>query len=401
MNTERHSRATKLFRLDKRRNPSLIQKLCFKFVKAHCLLCGVDLTFSGSFTYFLMDLHPRAVVLLLIRLFGITMLILSCIGKAIRTYHAFPNHASTNDIFQVLYVVVSYAMFSEAVRIFWLRQELLKKLLHANYFNVRYVDVRRFSVWIFCWLFWVYLDIESAIGNKDSRTLPQVSPPVLLTGTLKVFDKIGNWCNLYVWQLQYNVFLLFLLGPSIVYGQLVDLEACIRSIQLSNIISMKNNIRDTTSCFNRAFNTLLLIMYIKIFSLVYRALIIILQFRSSSRTARMMLITPCLQISIVYDMACVGTKIIRCCHSTAQNILLERKNLSYDELWILSRLVYFNRDQDALSILGSFINQKRTLVTYFGTIIKFISVVLQFDYRLMAMFDRYKRYVNFISSIVE
>lgn len=176
-----------------------------------------------------------------------------------------------------------------------------------------------------------------------------------------------------------------------------------------------------TLSMNAVFGRLMMFVYLKIITVTYRALVIVLSgdFSRSAEVARVL--TPFIEIAVLYDMSSIGSDIIVACTSTVADIRRRywhqrmktlfpeefgveggpkagtevfSSGLSHEVVQALTNHLGYDENQDALLISDCFPHRKPTFHSYIGAIVTCIVILLQFDYRIMAKFDADKMSVS-------
>lgn len=369
---------------------SILQEVCFKFTVVHCFLCGVDLCCTDNVRTFAYRSQLRVLLTIAIRVGIVSIYTLFLTTKLQYAYANFSDRPATSDIFDIIYLLNSCALFAEAGRALWTNQTFLVDLLRDSQ-NIRSFNIKRFVHWFMSCCFYTYIDISQAV-RREQLTKE-------LESKLLMKHRMVSWCGSYVWQLQYAVFHLYIQGAIIIRANLRGLDVSMDMLSLSKVLEMKMAVRRSVDHFNRTFSRVLVLIYAKIFALAYQGLMIGLRVNELSNVETMIAIIPFLQIVMLYDMAVIGTDVISSCHLLHQKLFLKHKFTSnHHELWRVGTLLMYDERIDALLISDCFPNQKGTLLTYSGTLITCLAIFLQFDYRVMARFDEDKRTFNLTRS---
>lgn len=362
--------------------PPLLAKMCDGFLRVYSFMSGLDLYPS--------DPQPPADdlttplrrrwclqkyrVLILIRCLMIIMFVVSMSASAIRAYPRNDwSRPSVSDLFTIVFYVNHGALIALVVRL-WRNQNGLRQVLGSHRNSIQHLDVTVFFAYLICWLYFILGDLLHSLSNSE-------------TTAQKIIVNICVFSGFHVRQIPYLMCCIYVQCQAIILRRLKRLDIMLTQATREYLRREKRFIRGMVSIVNVTFGLPVILMYTKIFAMLY----VILVSNNIGETTSIQIFrlsAVALQVVVIYYMAYVGSAIIGVCRQTAFTISSQRlKGLSIVEQDYLRRLMNFDDAQDSLKISDCFTLTKGTFVSYLGAAITCVGVLLQFDYRLMAKFD--------------
>lgn len=298
-----------------------------------------------------------------------------------------PTNPSTSDIMNVVLGVLSFALVSFGVFCLWKNQAFLQRIFSQTPENVSAADGSMLIAWFICWIWWVSADIYD---YKKHTFLTE--PPIVA-----VFEVAAMVTSRHLVQVQYISSIIYLQAEVVVEARLKLLNARIFMWTEQQIVSHKTTVRYLIAELNRTFSTLLAIMYSKIFSLLYVRSILFIRQPLLKPEHAFLIVGPVLYVANMYVMSCRASHIADICEQT--EFRLRTKRLTSLSSFIarvrVERVLIATRTQDSLVICDCFIHSKATFLAYLGLLVTCVAILIQFDYRVMAMLDSYKvRYLS-------
>lgn len=367
-------------------NRSWLSKCCFSFIAVLSLICGLD--FGSLLCGCSSEKHGTARKWLCIpfRLFFAMNLIFHVIqtGLYISLRVSVTKQLSATDIFTMAYYFCDLLLIAQTARSLWQHQEALRHLFRTEHLHPFHGTI--FAAWFYNWLTSILYNLIHAILTTKRVNLYHVA----LTSTYI----LGLWSSVHVRQVECLAIIIYMQGQVILRCRLRQADlmftSTVRTVQLSKV---KADIRGITSSLNATFGTFLALLYLQVFSRLYIVFVDeVAPFKKVPVCLRVMRHINLLFLACgLYYMACVGSDVIKLCRRTAyRSACFELSMISSKEQIFLRRTLAYDDQQDALTIFDCFVHSKATLVSYLGMLVTCMGVLLQFDYKLMATFDRSK-----------
>ena len=323
--------------------------------------------------FFGVDLRPRRAesvtevkngvnLLNLLRLLHGSFLVTFAIGNSIDTYLHFDPKPSASDFVEVIYFVNTVCILIEAQRTLWSHQVTLRNFFHDN---VEHFDSFRFVALLVLNTVYSCMDVKVVILKRSLIGIVSASSAMI------------------AWQFQTLFVIYQMQSAKILCAKLQCLDLSVIYSWRNANLNRKALIRDDTADLNGIFGTISFFMYLKVFSLLYNVLILLITSNESLAWAVVDTLVPSLQLLTLYETARLSTRMTETCHSTAAGFV-ESEHYDSRKYRILRHDPY----RDDFTILGMFPIHKGTFLEYLGTVATFIAVLAQFDYKLMRLLTK-------------
>lgn len=334
------------------------------------------------------DRTLRRSLTLTMRIVTVANIGLNIAGRMVYDWFTLPNPASASDLFRIVYDINELVLMAVSALSLWLNEARVRSIFEME--RVRHVYGIVFITWLICFIWFVQSDIYLCALYSHAKWAEQ---PLLDS-----LNAAGLWTRLHVKQIIFLAIIVYQQGQIVLKHRLKLIDWALAQSRQKKIVCGKKQARDITAALNETFGTLLTLLYLNIFALLYVGFVLgILESDNGLKsTGRSFFIGALLQMAILYQMASAGSEINKICKRSA----FRTATIAVKELWnweqqsYLKRYMAFDQELDSLMILDCFTHSRATLISYVGVLITCLGVLLQFDYRLMGRFDIYKTTVS-------
>lgn len=369
------------------RTERVSSEIPFTMIVIIAFVCGVDLRDRNETSRrrgISERIHnERNELILIIRSVAVFNMMLCAISRILLSVRSTSELASATDIFRIIHSAIHMIVMGWSARQLWRNQEELRNLLIGNDDCFRYNGI--LFAWFSCWLCYSLTNIYSvAIRSMVNRDF------------FETFYLVGQYSGLQVLNFQYIVIIIYIQGQIALRRKLERLDRDLLNRSPLFIVEEKKRIRSTIQTLNGTFGTLIALLYLKIFLLVYIHFVLEMV-RSSIRKGflrEVHMTIAFLNIGFLFYMACTGSDIVRISRSTARRTTTSRFCvMTFEQQEQLRRHLAFDEDRDSLTIFDCLEHSKSSFISYLGALVTSLGVLFQFDYPLMAKFDVYKNTV--------
>lgn len=321
-------------------------------------------------------------VYLIPRLLFICAYVVFVIGVSCYFATRFPSRPSVLDFIRILYYILSFViiLYGGAV-LNWYAATISDILFWSDEFPCQF--------YVSAFIYPMMLSLPSIIVDvEDAFETMLLNRPLIV--------KLGHLFGVYLWQVQYAVICMYVQCEAVVQGQLEHVTRMAKSLPISvesveKMTRAKLSIRRTIENVNTVFGNVLLVCYMKLFTLfTLRFGKLVLwngKLDESWLQDSIYFLTECLQITQIFETTRRGSAIIVETQRAEKALLMpQTKRLNEESVAILSELrsiVAYREDLDTLKISDSFVNRKATMLTYLGTLFTCVAIVLQFDHNVL------------------
>lgn len=360
--------------------PGWVSTLNWKFFCAVALMNGLDLTTDRRKS----TERRFRIGLLAIRAVNSFALGFYASFRLVYTWIFLPDSPSASDLFWLVYVANDIALRTMTVWQLWTNQTKLR---------LAFPRARQRCLSLKISLFWIllcfgitaraFVSHQRACAATD-RTHPYLRVPCVL-----------SWFgSVYTGQVSYLSVILLLEGGRFVTSGLRRIDRQLARGLGSSLVREKDHVRKVTAALNSAFGSIIAQMYMSMFALIYVTVMNeVLAARRRNLLRRIARYNRLLlQLVALYMMAATGSEVIRLCQQTAHRAKTRRcSSVGVDDVDSRFRRQFaFDEQIDCLKILDCFVHSTPTFITYLTSLITCLGLLLQFDYKLMAVFDRCK-----------
>lgn len=359
---------------------SFQQSLWYRLTKKTFILIffltGVDIQKHQRISYSVFIILLRIVIAVLFTVYACATVMYIC--------YRMPAQPSVLDWVRSLYVIVNWilAAFS-CVHIIQNERVFADVLFPKTGLQTRFYP-RRFVV---ASLFW--LPSSCALAYQAFQ---------LWRSNEHILIKAGLTSAVVLLQAPQVAICLYTQCEEILISHLRDLHLTAQTVlleeQVPRVAWAKNAIRRNIQCVNDTLGNILLLIFIRIFTVVAMRFGDILLWSwqpTDSYIQLAYMLNGGLLIAQLYDISRLGSAVIQEAQRTEMT-LYEYSPLAPKKMLAELRSILAYREHfDALLISNSFVNNRATIFTYLGTMFTCIAILLQFDYAIMRALDEAKQ----------
>lgn len=368
----------------------LSSQIILRIIFAFGILCGLDIRPRHEDSQSNIpkgQLNRRRIVIVVLRIIGTINMILCIGGRIMLIRRSKPKYPSATDFFRNCFSVIDMIVMAWSAVQMWTNERILKMLFIRNNYPF-YDSPGILSAWLICWLSSFMLKFYSfLLLNKRMRH-----------SLLDVLLQITQYVGVQVLNFQYVAVAIYLYGMIITRCRLSRLNQQLMQLRAFDLIAEKDLIRVMIKDLNRIFGTFIALVYTKIFLLLYISFVLEIvnpSLNSNSQRAIHMSVTF-LNIACLYSIACVGGDILMESRNIARRAATQRLHfITTQEQEQICRHLAFDDLHDTITILDCIHHSKSSFISFLGALVTSIGVLLQFDYPLMAKFDKLKNSVRF------
>ena len=301
----------------------------------------------------------------LYRAFFVASLITFMTGKLLSFHEVFRSDPGMLKVIEATYFANAVLIMAETQRAAYVNENFLREFFRPE--NLKYLDYRR--IYFLLVTSSVYLTMDVYVAFRTNSTIAVASYVAAV----------------FAWNLQTLYFLLHTQSIATVLGQLRALRYVEKRKQA---LDEKARIRRDIARINETFGNVAFFICLKLFSFLYQSIVRTMISLSTDRTSIYLVIFPFMQLLTLYDMANLSTQASDICHESTTDFLgNETCGL---ETWRTYQVMKYDRTRDNFNILNTFAFHKGTFLTYVATVLTFIGIVVQFDYKVIDLFDHAK-----------